>query len=320
MDGLALLCALHADGPQSLRRLRRSGCPSLESVAELDVERLAELLASSPTAAQRFQREAHHLLARLGSSAKAHPESALLEDEALDGAASESTGAKLAAAVPALSASALSNPALSAPALSAPAPSAHAPVVRAQGGLQNGSLGGSVTLHGAQAAQKAYDAVLAQWRNLDAMEDAQSVAEPIVEESSAPAPHPSPRTPLSVLQDLADESRDALCAAGILDLEDLAACDALQLSRATGLDYSNAVRWRSLARRALPTGQTRFSLADRPQVQRSERAALEDATRAALEQYVLRPAPRSEVADPAQANGHLRTRSTREETAGGPFA
>ncbi len=279
MDGLALLCALHADGPQSLRRLRRSGCPSLESIAGLDIDRLADLLASTPTAAQRFQREAHILLARLGPGdanghgATVRAESALLEAE--DGATAETS-----------------------------------------------------------APPKAYGAALVRWRELDALEDAQAVAEPIVEESSAPSPHPSPRTQLSVLQDLADESRDALIAVGIVDLEGLAACDALELSRATGLDYSNAVRWRSLARRALPSGTERFSHSGLPERQRAPLLSLDD--------YVLQPAlriesprtesPRTEPArtesprtEPARnaaaAPGPIPSRAElREETAGGPFA
>lgn len=256
MDGLALLCALHADGPQSLRRLRRSGCPTLESVATLDVERLSELLASTPTAAQRFQREAHHLLARLGSAGHGRAESALLEAE--DALAPESApqGAALAPPAPA----------------------------------------------------KAYDAALARWRELDALEDARSAAEPIVEESSAPMPHPSPRTPLAVLQDLADESREALIAVGIVDLEGLAACDALELSRATGLDYSNAVRWRSLARRALPAGVERFSRSGLPESTQLPLVGLDD--------YVLRPTARVEPPRvPAEPRAEMR-----EETAGGPFA
>jgi hypothetical protein len=242
MDGLALLCALHADGPQSLRRLRRSGCPSLDSVLEFDLERLAELLASTPAAAERFQREARHLITRLGSGASARTEAALLEVE-------EVVSAEAAARLP--------------------------------------------------EPPRAYDRALARWRELDALEDAESAAEPIVEESSAPARHPSPRTPLTVLQDLADESRGALLAVGIVDLEALAACDALELSQATGLDYSNAVRWRSLARRALPEGTERFSRSGRPVVERPDLVSLDE--------YVMQPPTRTIAA-------------RIEEAAGGPFA
>jgi hypothetical protein len=162
---------------------------------------------------------------------------------------------------------------------------------------------------------RAYDAALVRWRELDALEDARAVAEPIVEESSAPWPHASPRTQLSALQDLADESRDALIAVGIIDLEALAACDALELSRATGLDYSNAVRWRALARRALPSGAERFSRSDLPETAHPRLVALDD--------YVLRPAARVESARPMQGellHPDVREKSAREESAGGPFA
>lgn len=296
MDGLALLCALHADGPQSLRRLRRSGCPSLEAVTTLEVERLAELLTSSPSAAQRFQREAHHLLARLGGTSArdlaASADDALLEPEEVE--------AEARAAVGAQSVDTTIPPSI--------VPSATLPIANVP----------RADAPGSQAAQNAYDAVLDRWRALDALEDARSVAEPIVEESSAPAPHTSPRTPLSVLQDLADESRDAMFAVGIVDLEGLAACDALELSKATGLDYSNAVRWRSLARRALPTGTERFSRSGLPVHTREPIVALDE--------YVMRPTARIDVprADATlRGESVLRTDSEfapREETAGGPFA
>lgn len=252
MDGLALLCALHADGPQSLRKLRRSGCPSLETVATFDVERLAELLASTPNAALRFQREAQHLLVRLGPGSGAR--------------GTEAASAAILDVEESASAEPLPTP-------------------------------------------KPYDAALARWRELDALEDAGAVAEPIVEESSAPSHHASPRTSLSVLQDLADESRDALVAIGIVDIEGLASCDALELSQATGLDYSNAVRWRALARRALPQGAERFSRSGMPESWSPPLLKLDD--------YVLRPgapkdAPRA-PAPRAAADAHA-------EAAGGPFA
>jgi hypothetical protein len=274
----------------------------LESVADLDVDRLAELLASSPTAAQRFQREAHHLLARLGSSATTRGESALLE---------------------ALEAGALDAPLLE---------NARQENGRQENGCHEHGQPENVrhesqrhesaaaeprasreeraaAAPGTPAAQKAYDAVLARWRALDALEDARAVAEPIVEESSAPAPHASPRTPLSVLQDLADESRDAMTAVGIIDLEGLAACDALELSRASGLDYSNAVRWRSLARRALPTSPERFSHSGRPEAKRAPLVALDE--------FILRPQSRPDEPLRRAADS---VSAAREETAGGPFA
>ena len=40
MDPLALLCNLHADGPDALARLRRAGFDSLAALLERDVETL----------------------------------------------------------------------------------------------------------------------------------------------------------------------------------------------------------------------------------------------------------------------------------------
>ncbi|MBL8862560.1 MAG: hypothetical protein JNK02_11180 [Planctomycetes bacterium] len=278
MDGLALLCALHADGPQSLRRLRRSGCPSLESVATLDAARLAELLASSPAAAQRFRREAELLLARLGGADAPRREAALLADGLLE---AEEEPTSLPAADPSLAESRVTAAEAAPPASGAPA---------AGNGREHRT---------ALPSAQPWDAALARWRELDALEDAEAAAEPIVEESSAPVPHHSPRTPLTALVDLARESHDALIAAGIVDLEALAACDPLDLARATGLDYSNAVRWRALARRALPEGVERFSRSGLPSSARPSVVPLVD--------FVLRPAP-------------PRAAELREETAGGPFA
>jgi hypothetical protein len=65
MDAMALLCTLHADGPATLKRLRQAGCGSIESVKELEPDRLAELIGTTPAGARRFLREAAHLTVRL---------------------------------------------------------------------------------------------------------------------------------------------------------------------------------------------------------------------------------------------------------------
>src|SRR5256885_754613 len=66
MDALALLCTLHADGPVTLKRLRRAECSTLEAVIGLDVERLSAILGSTDAGARRFQREARSLATRVG--------------------------------------------------------------------------------------------------------------------------------------------------------------------------------------------------------------------------------------------------------------
>ena len=82
MDTLALLCNLHADGPATLQRLRRSGCESLGSLRRLDAARLAQTLTWSERAAERFLREAALLHERVdGSGVEGELEPALEEAE-----------------------------------------------------------------------------------------------------------------------------------------------------------------------------------------------------------------------------------------------
>jgi len=66
MDALALLCTLHADGPATLKRLRRAGCTSLERLDAFEPEELAGLLEVEPSVARRLRREARALIARSG--------------------------------------------------------------------------------------------------------------------------------------------------------------------------------------------------------------------------------------------------------------
>jgi len=65
MEALALLCTLHADGPSTLKRLRRGGCNSLRAVEGLPAEELAKLVGISASTARRFVREATNLRQRL---------------------------------------------------------------------------------------------------------------------------------------------------------------------------------------------------------------------------------------------------------------
>jgi hypothetical protein len=58
MDTLALLCNLHADGPATLQRLRRTGCESLAALRRLDPVSLAQRLEWNERTAERFLREA----------------------------------------------------------------------------------------------------------------------------------------------------------------------------------------------------------------------------------------------------------------------
>lgn len=79
MDTLALLCNLHAEGPATLQRLRRSGCESLAGLLPLSATDLAGLLDWPAQRAERFLREAALLFERLDESPHSRPE--LEEDE-----------------------------------------------------------------------------------------------------------------------------------------------------------------------------------------------------------------------------------------------
>jgi hypothetical protein len=68
VNPLALLCNLYAEGPATLRVLRRAGIRTLPNVLAMSDWALAELLGGSPAAARRFTREA----ARLSASTDGH--------------------------------------------------------------------------------------------------------------------------------------------------------------------------------------------------------------------------------------------------------
>lgn len=68
MDEMALLCNLHADGPATLKVLRRAGLRALPDVCGFDVRKLADTLGVSPAFARRFAREARLLAGRMGSA------------------------------------------------------------------------------------------------------------------------------------------------------------------------------------------------------------------------------------------------------------
>ncbi len=66
MDALALLCTLHADGPTSLKRLRASGCSSIDSLIAHSPDDLADALEIERAVARRLLREARLLSERVG--------------------------------------------------------------------------------------------------------------------------------------------------------------------------------------------------------------------------------------------------------------
>ena len=81
MDTLALLCNLHADGPATLHKLRRSGCESIAALLLLDPPALASSLDWDERLAERFLREAGLLAQRLDEEVRASREFESDEDE-----------------------------------------------------------------------------------------------------------------------------------------------------------------------------------------------------------------------------------------------
>lgn len=69
MDGLSLLCNLHADGALALRRLRAAGVRDLRDLEGLPQSSLSACLRSSAGQARRFVEEARQLALRLAESA-----------------------------------------------------------------------------------------------------------------------------------------------------------------------------------------------------------------------------------------------------------
>jgi hypothetical protein len=68
MDGLSLLCNLHADGPLALRRFRAAGVRDLDALSRLDESTLIACLRSTEGHARRFVLEGRQLAQRLAES------------------------------------------------------------------------------------------------------------------------------------------------------------------------------------------------------------------------------------------------------------
>jgi len=225
MDALALLCNLHADGPATLQRLRRSACDSLTALRRLDPARLASLLDWNERAAERFLREAALLCERVqedepgaepSSAAGEHEfelESALIEeledapgeDESDDGEPEDETLAE-----------------------SDEESEADAPAFVAE-----------------QTA-----AVLEEWRELDRVSPPVDPADFVI-----PRPEPPPDRSLHglVLEGLSPALRGRLAELGVHPRRELAQANELDLARAIPLGYTRLKRLQALAARELAT-------------------------------------------------------------------
>lgn len=199
MDTLALLCNLHADGPETLQLLRRAGWDTLAELEAVEAGELAGALSLTVDRAQRLQREALHLRERL------------------EGADPAPKAIRPARAEPAT-----------------PPPSKQA----------------------AELELPAREVLIPRAIARPAPE--RSVAPPPAP-AAAPAPVAAPhRTGVrgalvpGVIDGLDRETCERLADAGVADLAALAAALPLELSGATGIDYTRLLRLQFLARRAAP--------------------------------------------------------------------
>jgi hypothetical protein len=284
MDGLALFCTLHADGPATLRVLREAGCADLSGVEALGAERLADLLEIEPAAARRLVREARALAERLG-------EGALEREEAPPGGPAAPLGPPSAAL---------------GPAASAPAPGSALPagerrilerVLEAWRDRDRGELDAA----GASVHDPVHDTVLGRAEEIALQRESE------LREDDPEPEHGAPRGPAlepHALDGLDEATARALQAAGLGTLGELADAEPLEIAEATGISYTRARRLVFLAGRRMALHHERVSPADRP--------ALHPA--GGVERDLL---PR---AVPARELSPGRARSSPGEGSGGPFA
>ena len=265
MEALALLCTLHADGPATLQRLRRGGCPDLAAVEALPAEELARLVGISASAARRLAREATLLRERLAPG----DADALLDQEeapenlqrserptaALDGRDRDLIRRVLARPVPE-EADPAAGPARPEPeeALAAAAAPAPAPVAAPAEPVPSAPEQAATSLD--QGGQSQEDASLESDGNLPAFaEEAtadEATAEAAMTDAMADGAIPGLQgTPLEpgTVDGLGSTELAVLADEGITTLEELGATDVGACARSTGLPFSSVARWVFLARR-----------------------------------------------------------------------
>lgn len=250
MDALALLCTLHAEGPTTAKRLRQAGCVTLERVLALEASALASLLCAPSAVARRFQREARSLLDRLGAE---HLEPSPEHVRALD--ALQPSDQRLAERVVAewKEQRASGEPASPMVVRLEPASQASSspPVDALYPVLNSARWNDSTPSDGASASVQRMG--LATDESLDAHTNASRELVPLAPNDLGLDRREVPAALAAFAVDgLNAEAVQALALAGVRDLAELAACDALALARASGLAYPRIVRWRALAARACP--------------------------------------------------------------------
>lgn len=264
MDTLALLCNLHADGPETLHRLRTAGWDSLAELSDVEPGELAKALDVTATRAKRFQREAQYLATRLGDDpdsnegpifktgwSETKPEVSV----ASEGAGKGRTKGKAATPEP----SAPTKPTAAAPAETASASKERVDSTAAAGGraevdsnCSTDGTGSGAAARGKREPDQAsmMDRVLATWREADARQPPQPPGDMIF---PAPAKANEPLLTAGEIDGLDANTVSTLAAAGVVRLAQLAEAAALELSNSTKLDFTRLLRLQFLARRKLET-------------------------------------------------------------------
>jgi len=224
MDPLALLSNLHGDGPATLHRLRRHGCETLTCLLGLKADMLGALLGWESVRAERFLREARSLSGRLG-------EGLLDPEEDLHEAARQRSDARRA------------------PLETEAAPEGEPAEASAESEMEEPEAAEEEQPEDEEVPVELCAEVVERWKELDAREP-DPVKDVLV--PRAPAPHePARRSLAEASIDGLDPVRvRTLLAAGIGSVEELAACDDLDLHQRTGFPFTVASRLVFLARRA----------------------------------------------------------------------
>ena len=291
MDTLALLCNLHADGPETLQRLRSAGWDTLREIQAVDVLELERVLDADRGRAVRFQREAGILRDRLGGDHE--PPVATNERES---AVRQEASVSATESAPPARARALRSSADASPAPS-PESGVRKPFAAARlSARESLPVNRFVTTTTVGELEDVNELALAHDRHAGADSELELPARDLLIPRPATASTPtlpvSPEPPSpewqeaeevrssraelteiepneiepNVIDGIDSEGSRLLAEAGVTSLAELAEAPALELASATGLEYTNLLRLQFLARRAQSSAPRETS----PKVQRSE--------------------------------------------------
>ncbi len=270
MDTLALLCNLHADGPETLQRLRSAGWDTLREIQAVDLIELEVVLDADKGRAVRFKREASLLRERLGLDLDPVTTDGTLEQ---DSAATEKARTTTAPEIPKRSAapekSKTHHPAVAA----SPESRVRRPFAVARLG-HRGSLATEQQrnsevgeLESVNESAIAHGAHCIEGSELELPAREMLIPHPAAPETATLKLPVSPEPPNPEWERAAQTRRNRLepgavdgldreaCArleqAGVTTLEELSQAAGLELAAASGVDFTTLLRLSFLARREL---------------------------------------------------------------------